>query len=243
MNGSGLASSTQACIHIVCCLGSFGLTGYLRHTCPSFPCFKKVKEFSLTSGIVNEAFQPRMRCQSLWSNLTNNRGTTGTPNLTQAVRQGSDTSMTDDFRVFHDSLTLTTETLGIERIVIQEKSHMLFDIMNTVTLTNIALSINNDVLKLVEGLWQTFFHFQTGGKKNQIPHQGFEHFYTHPDPGSIMVWAVQEKSRSTKGTLMDKNTKKLDLFGHKAYSFTSLQLHIVNSQALFEKYSFLNGWE
>lgn len=54
---------------------------------------------------------------------------------------------------------------------------------------------------------------------------------------------MQEKSKTRKGTLKDKDTKILEFFGHKAYSLTSLQLHMVNCQALFEKYNFLTWVE
>lgn len=39
-----------------------------------------------------------------------------------------------------------------------------------------------------------------------------------------------------------KDTKKLDLFGQKAYSMGGLQLRIVNQQALLGRYNF-NMWE
>ncbi|KAH1170933.1 hypothetical protein KIL84_006551, partial [Mauremys mutica] len=45
--------------------------------------------------------------------------------------------------------------LNIETTVIQEKSHKLFEILNFTTLARIALHINEDILELVEGLWQT----------------------------------------------------------------------------------------
>lgn len=45
--------------------------------------------------------------------------------------------------------------------------------------------------------------------------KGFEHFNTHPAPGSLVVSVVQEKTMSTKGMLKDEDTKKLDLFCYK----------------------------
>lgn len=48
-------------------------------------------------------------------------------------------------------------------------------------------------------------------------HMEFEYFYTHPNLGSLVVSAVEEKLRLNKSKQKDKDPKCLCLFGRKLY--------------------------
>lgn len=73
--------------------------------------------------------------------------------------------------------------------------------------------------------------------------KSFEYLYTHSPPGSLVVSAANEKEKQghTNSTPQNKEAKRLDLFGRNIYSTASLQLWVVNHQALLGCY-ILNLW-
>ncbi|EMP35448.1 hypothetical protein UY3_07411, partial [Chelonia mydas] len=70
------------------------------------------------------------------------------------------------------------------------------------------------------------------------------YLYTHPAPNSLLVEVVNDRKRQGQpgATPKNKDSRKLDLFGHKVYSSSSLQLRVANHQALLGCYDF-NMWQ
>lgn len=60
----------------------------------------------------------------------------------------------NDFKAYKELLAQIAETLDIEILVIQKKSHKLFDILNFSIPARIFLPINKGILELSKGLWQ-----------------------------------------------------------------------------------------
>lgn len=91
---------------------------------------------------------------------------------------------------------------------------------------------------------QYFFsaRFDTGAREESYT-KGFDYLFSHPSPASLVVAAANERERQgqVSATSKHKDAKNLDLFGRKAYSIGSLQLHIANQQALLEWYNFSLG--
>lgn len=73
-----------------------------------------------------------------------------------------------------------------------------------------------------------------------MPPKGHEYLNTHPVPSSLVGVAINEWERQSPpgATPKNKDSKRLDLFGHKVYSSSSLQLRVANHQALLGCYDF-----
>ncbi|XP_075788149.1 uncharacterized protein LOC106732414 isoform X2 [Pelodiscus sinensis] len=67
-----------------------------------------------------------------------------------------------------------------------------------------------------------------------------EFLFTHPQPSSLVVDAVQQKLKAPqhKPTSADKDSKRLELFGRKVYSSATLALRMANYSALLANHSF-----
>lgn len=80
-------------------------------------------------------------------------------------------------------------------------------------------------------------------RKYFIPTKGYEYLFTHPQPCSLVVAAVDEKKRQGQRAPApkSKDAKCLDLFGHTVYSTGGLQFRIANQQAILSRYNF-NSW-
>lgn len=66
--------------------------------------------------------------------------------------------------------------------------------------------------------------------------------FSHPTQNSLVINVVNEKRRQHhfRITPFDKDWRRLDLFGHKAYSSSTLQFRIAKYEALLSKYNHVN---
>ncbi|EMP37038.1 Transcription factor COE1 [Chelonia mydas] len=75
-----------------------------------------------------------------------------------------------------------------------------------------------------------------------VPTKGHEYLYSHTAPNSLVVEEVKERQSQPGATPKNKASRRLDLFGHKIYWSSSLQLRVANHQALLGQYDF-NMWQ
>lgn len=94
----------------------------------------------------------------------------------------------------------------------------------------LAVLINEELLDPAKLLWQTPGSVVSTLKRvdrlYQVLSQEFEQFCTHPRTGSLKVAVVNGRSHLShhKSTLKGREPKKLDLFGWKHYSASSLSI-------------------
>ncbi|XP_067420874.1 dynein axonemal heavy chain 14 [Emydura macquarii macquarii] len=152
-----------------------------------------------------------------------------------------------DFRAHQDMLKRVAGNLGLDLRELSEEEDPLFGASGMVGSSRVALPIHERVLKVAKSLWQTPASVpptaKGAEKKYSVPLEGVEYLYTHPAPCSLVVEAVNQRERQggQANTPKNKDAKKLDLFGRKAYTTASLQLRIANHQALLGRYN-LNLW-
>ncbi|EMP33099.1 hypothetical protein UY3_09759, partial [Chelonia mydas] len=77
-----------------------------------------------------------------------------------------------------------------------------------------------------------------------VPNKGHEYLYSHSAQNSLVVEAVNPRERQGQPRAIPKNkdSRRLDLFGEKIYSLSSLQLRVANHQAVLSRYDF-NMWQ
>lgn len=71
-------------------------------------------------------------------------------------------------------------------------------------------------------------------RKYFVQSKGYEHLFTHPQPGTLVVEVanLKEQLGQPGPTPKSKEAKKMDLFGRQMYSGGGLQLRISNQQAI-----------
>lgn len=108
------------------------------------------------------------------------------------------------------------------KTAIQEKSHKLLEILILTTPARVALSSMRGMLAPTKKLANPV-HFLTSKlveKRYQVPSKGFEHFYSDPNSGSLVVSVIQEKSRKV---LLRTKTQRSYIFGHTSTLGSKLQ--------------------
>lgn len=110
------------------------------------------------------------------------------------------------------------------------------------------LSINEGLLKPTKDLWQTPASISAISKRgvrcHQVPPMDFRYIYLHPVPISLVIVAIQERSKQPeppKITPREKDLKRLDLFDRKVYPTARLQMHIANCQAFLPNMTIYTG--
>nr|XP_025044280.1 uncharacterized protein LOC112547038 [Pelodiscus sinensis] len=75
-----------------------------------------------------------------------------------------------------------------------------------------------------------------------VPSKDMDFLFNHPQPNSLIVDAVHHKNKASQFRILlpNKDTKKLDLFGRKIYSPSTLMLRIANYAALLSNHNFDN---
>lgn len=108
-------------------------------------------------------------------------------------------------------LKRVASSLNIHVKVVQESSHRLLGILGSTGPSQVALSINEAILKPTRLLWQTPSSLLTTAKRTEhryhVPSQSYEHFYTLPSLDSLVVSAVN-KGHVTDDHLLPQRIKK-----------------------------------
>lgn len=116
-------------------------------------------------------------------------------------------------------------------------------ILNINPQRKISVAISEAMLSPTCTLWQTPATFPPTGKRadknNYIPPKAMAHFFSHPNPNSVVVDAANTRSPQTSSRFypMDKESERLDLLSGKSCS-AALQFCIASFQALMVKYDF-----
>lgn len=155
------------------------------------------------------------------------------------------TSPAPDHSRAHQALLMRVAVAGdVQPEEVQERSHRLMDILACSGHSRVALPINEGILEPVKFLWQTPSFLPPSAKSVErryyVPSEGFEHFYNHPPPDSLVDAAANEKKRQghQASTLKGKEAQRLDLFVRKLYFTGGLQFRIANQEALLGQYDF-----
>lgn len=107
-----------------------------------------------------------------------------------------------------------------------------------------ALPIDEAIVEVVDEIWQTPTSVTPMSKKADRKYfvlaKGLDFLFNHPQPNSLVVDAVQRRSKALqyKNTLPDKDNKKLSIFSRKVYSSATLLLRIANYSAHLSNHNF-----
>ncbi|EMP42533.1 hypothetical protein UY3_00202 [Chelonia mydas] len=154
----------------------------------------------------------------------------------------------DDAKAHQELLRRVASNLGLETEELEELSDTLFHVLSSAAPFRVTLPVYEGLAKITKALWQTPSLVPPISKqaehKYYVPVRGYEYLYTHSAPNSLVMPAVneQESQRQPGATPKNKEVKKLDSFGSKVYLSSSLQLRVVNHQALLGCYDF-NVWQ
>ncbi|EMP39369.1 hypothetical protein UY3_03421 [Chelonia mydas] len=126
----------------------------------------------------------------------------------------------DDDKAHPELLRRVASNLGLETEELEEPLDTLFNILSSAAPARVTLPMHEGVAKFIKALWQTPSSLTPISKcaehKYYVPARGYEYFYTHPIPNSLVVSAVNDQE--------------------------SLQLRVANHQALLGRYDF-NIWQ
>ncbi|XP_029768664.1 protein AMN1 homolog [Terrapene carolina triunguis] len=154
----------------------------------------------------------------------------------------------DDAKAHQELLKRVASNLGLEAEELEEPSDSLFDVFCSSAPARVVLPLHEGVSKITNALWQTPSSLAPISKRAEpkyfVPTKGHEYLYSHPAPNSLMVEEVNHKERQgqPRASPKNKDSRRLDIFGRKIYSFSSLQLRVANHQALLGWYDF-NMWQ
>ncbi|XP_075761048.1 uncharacterized protein LOC112544163 [Pelodiscus sinensis] len=162
-----------------------------------------------------------------------------------AVFQG-DTSPSDDLRQFQELFKRVAESQNVQLGEVQQKQHHLLRNIKQSHQPKISLPLDVAILEIADDIWQLPASAPPTNKKADkkyfVPAKGMEFLFTHPQPNSLVVDAVQQKAKMLqhKPTAADRDSKCLDLFGRKVYSSATLTLRMANYSALLANHNFDN---
>ncbi|XP_043362241.1 general transcription factor IIF subunit 1 isoform X2 [Dermochelys coriacea] len=133
--------------------------------------------------------------------------------------------LADDFRQHQELFRRIADSLHIPLEEPRESRCMFLDILPTST--KIGLPILKALLDLAKVVWQTPATIPPTCKRAEknyfVPSKDMEFLSSLPTPNSMVVLAVNERERLRLTNPYDKDWKKLDLLGRKAYSSAALQ--------------------
>ncbi|XP_074843059.1 deubiquitinase OTUD6B isoform X1 [Carettochelys insculpta] len=134
----------------------------------------------------------------------------------------------DDLKQFQELFKRVAFTQGIQTAEVQEKHHKLLKNLRPPASSKIAILLNEAIMESATTIWQTPASAppinKRADKKYFIPAKGMEFLFSHPQPNSLVVESSQQRSKTSqyKAGGMDKDAKKLELFGRQVYSSTLL---------------------
>ncbi|TFK02398.1 cytochrome c oxidase subunit 6A1, mitochondrial [Platysternon megacephalum] len=104
----------------------------------------------------------------------------------------------DDYRTHQQLLRRVAISLDIQIDMAQESSHRLLDTLGSSGPSKIALPANKTILKPTKPLYQMPSSLSLTAnrteRRHHTPSQGYEHLYTCPSQGSLVVSAVNERA-------------------------------------------------
>ncbi|XP_075774489.1 uncharacterized protein LOC102450277 [Pelodiscus sinensis] len=157
-----------------------------------------------------------------------------------------ETSPPDDLKEFQDLFKHAAQSQEVQLTESQVKQHKLFKNLHPKQQRKIALPIDDATLEVAQDIWQTPTSIPPTNKKMDkkyfVSSKGLEFLFNHPQPNSLIVDAVRHKSKMSqfKNSLSDRDTKKLDYFGRKVYSSSTLLLRVAYYAALLSNHNFDN---
>lgn len=101
--------------------------------------------------------------------------------------------------MYQDLLRHVAASLGTQTGFLLENTHTLVDILQPSIPGRVALTGNGAVLEPVRALWSTLPSVLLVAKCMEKHYfvfmQGFEGFYSHPAPNSLVLMAVNDKAQ------------------------------------------------
>ncbi|EMP26535.1 Bone morphogenetic protein receptor type-1A [Chelonia mydas] len=152
-----------------------------------------------------------------------------------------------DAKGHQDLLRRVAVNLNLQAEEVMEDSDPMVDILTPEGPSRVALPLIRTIQNTTKVLWQIPASIPPTAKGVEscyfVPQKGYEHLFTHPQPGTLVVDAANHKERQGQPRPAPKlcDSKELDLFGHKVYSIEGLQLWVANQQVVLSRYAF-NSW-
>lgn len=141
------------------------------------------------------------------------------------------------FRRIAESLKLPVEGPSRSR-------RSVVDILLPFARTKTGLPVHEALLEPAKALWQTPATVAPTCKRADkyylAPSKDTGFLSSSPTPNSMVVFAVDERERLRLTSLSDRDWKRLDLLGRRAYSAAALQFRIANYEALLSRYDHTN---
>ncbi|XP_075775727.1 integrator complex assembly factor WDR73 isoform X1 [Pelodiscus sinensis] len=156
-----------------------------------------------------------------------------------------DYSPPDDLKQFQELFKRVATSQDIPLTEVPEKQHRLFKNLQSSQREKIAIPIDEAIMELADEIWQTPASVPPTNKRADkryfVPPEGADFLFFHPRPNSLVVDAARYRSKlpQYKNTV-EKDNKRLDLFGRKLYSSSTLLLRIANYAALLSNHNFDN---
>nr|XP_014427950.1 uncharacterized protein LOC106731859 [Pelodiscus sinensis] len=172
-------------------------------------------------------------------------GDVQSPSPDDAVFVG-DPSPPDDAREFQDLFKRVAQSQEVQLTDVQAKQHKLWKNLHPRHQSRTALPLDEAILESASEIWNTPASVTPSCKREEkryfIAAKGAEFLFTHPQPNSLVVDAALQRAKNpqVRNSAADKDAKKLDTFGRKVYSSSTLLLRIANYAALLSNHSFDN---
>lgn len=124
---------------------------------------------------------------------------------------------------------------------VPQTQHKLINILQTSSVTKLVIPMNEAIMSPAKNIWlkpATATPISVD-RKYYVSPKGAEFLFSHLVPDSLVVEAVNQrgKQQATRITPYDKDWKRQDAMGEKAYSSASLQMRIANYTTLLAKYT------
>lgn len=136
----------------------------------------------------------------------------------------------DNLKEFQDLFKRVAQSQGVQLTKSHVKQHKLFKNLHPKQQQKIALPIGDAIMEVAQDIWQMPTSRPPTNKKADkkyfVPSKGLDFLFNHPQPNSLIVDVVRHKGKMPhfKNSLPDRDTKKLDYFGRKVYSSSTLLL-------------------
>nr|XP_025046823.1 uncharacterized protein LOC112547838 [Pelodiscus sinensis] len=142
-----------------------------------------------------------------------------------AVFQG-DTSPSDDLRQFQELFKRVAESQSVQLGDVEQKQHHLLRNIKHTHQPKISLPLDAAILEIADDIWQLPASAPPTNKKADkkyfVPAKGMEFLFTHPQPNSLVVDAVQQKAKMPQHKLLPQ-TETVSVSIYSDVNFTPRQ--------------------